>query len=103
MTAHVSFKDLRMWTQVIVAHDGVTLLQEADALLFRAKESSLAKSRVLMGTEPVRIGFLSVWTQTHTITHTHSDTLFHFQKKLLSEKESQQRGERFTEEVRRNL
>lgn len=61
MTAQFPFKDL-----VICVHGGVTLLQEADARLFRAVESSLAKSRVLMGTEPVRMGFLSVRTQTHS-------------------------------------
>ncbi|KAM7391587.1 hypothetical protein PAMP_022267 [Pampus punctatissimus] len=53
-----------------------------------SEQWNLAKSWALMGTEPVRIGFLSVWTQTR-IKH----TLFHF----LSEAKSQY--EKFREEV----
>lgn len=59
------------WMWATCLRDGVTLLQEADEWLFSAVESSLAKCLVLMGTELVRIGFLSVPTQTRTHTHTH--------------------------------
>lgn len=62
---------------------------------------------VLMGTEPVRMGFLSVWTQKHTHTHikhthTHCSTSSEATH-IKSEQEIQWREGSVTEEVRRNL
>lgn len=88
---------LMMGMYVIFVHDGVSLLQMHD---YSQRWNPVWQSPgVLMGTELVRIGFLSALdTNTHTNTHT-----VPLPEKLLSEEESRWRGERFMEEVRRNL